>query len=100
MPKLTVEVPHRLGRSAAVERLKGALSEALPAAGGKVSDLVADWAPDGCAFQCRVMGMALKGRAIVGDGSVRLEADLPFAALPFLGKIEADARQRLGAILA
>jgi hypothetical protein len=99
MPKLSVEVPHVLGCEAAIKRLHGALADALPSAGDKVSDLRADWSPTGCAFQCRVMGMALAGRVEVTPSAARLEADLPFAAFPFMGKIEADARRRLAEIL-
>jgi hypothetical protein len=99
MPKLSVEVPHVLGRESAVERLRAALADALPSAGDKVADLRADWTTDGCAFQCRVMGMSLKGRVTVFHATARVEADLPFAAFPFMGKIETDARHRLGTIL-
>jgi hypothetical protein len=99
MPKLSVETSHALGREAALERIRRALADALPGAGNKVSDLKADWSADGCVFQCRVMGMALNGRVHVSEAAARLEADLPFAAFPFIGKIEADAKQRLAAIL-
>lgn len=100
MPKLAFEVPHLLGREAAIERLQRALADVLPAAGDRVSDLTADWSPNGCVFRCRVMGMTLQGRVEVSSAAAKLEADLPFAALPFMGKIEADARRRLAAILA
>jgi hypothetical protein len=43
--------------------------------------------------------MALKGRLSVVESSARVDADLPFAAFPFMGKIEADARVRMAVIL-
>jgi hypothetical protein len=99
MPKLSVEVSHFLGRDVAVDRLRRALEDVLPSAGGKVTDLNAEWTSAGCVFQCRVMGMALKGRLSVVESSARVDADLPFAAFPFMGKIEADARVRMAVIL-
>jgi hypothetical protein len=99
MPKLSVEVSHLLGRDVAVDRLRRALEDALPSAGGKITDLKAEWTHDGCGFQCRVMGMSLKGRVSVVESSARVDADLPFSAFPFMGKIEADARIRLAVIL-
>lgn len=99
MPKLNVQVPHELGAPQAAERLRNALAEALPSAGDKVTDLRAEWRVHQCDFQCRVMGLAVRGRVVVTEITAEVAADLPLAAWPLLGRIEADAKERLRRIL-
>ena len=46
------------------------------------------------------MGMAVSGRVAVGPEKVKLDADLPLAAMFFKGAIEDRLRQEVGRVLA
>lgn len=95
MPKLSMEVPHTLGRDEAARRLKVQIERAR----SKVSDLQDDWQGDTLNFKLQAMGFKVGGAMEVQDSAVIIDADLPLAALMVKGMIEQRIRQELGTVL-
>jgi hypothetical protein len=100
MPKLTMEVPHKLGREEAVRRLKEKFNFARETFKGQVSDVEEQWQDDTLSFGLSAMGMKVSGTLAVEDALVRLAAELPWAAMMVKGMIEQRARTELEQVLA
>lgn len=96
MPKLSLEIPHQLGRDEATQRLKTQLEQAK----GMVNDLHEEWQDHTLTFAFQVMGVKVGGNMAVEDSVVRVHVDLPLAAAMIKGVIEQRVRQELGKILA
>lgn len=100
MPKLTTEVPHALGQDEALRRLKHQLELAKQDYQSQVGDLYGEWQDHILSFNFQVMGMKVAGEMAVEAASVRVNADLPLAAMMVKGMIEQRLRQELGKVLA
>ena len=72
---LTVSIPHSLGRTEALHRLKSGL-EGLPRA-GVVSVEQQVWADNKMTFLVQALGQSVPGSLEVLDDAVRLEVTLP-----------------------
>ena len=96
MPRLSMQIPHALGREEAARRLKAQINRGR----SKVSDLEEDWQGDTLNFKFKAMGFKVGGAMAVEDAAVKIDVDLPFAAMMVKGMIEQRARQELGGILA
>ena len=72
---LTVSIPHSLGQSEALRRLKSGL-EGLPQAGIVTVEQQA-WADNKMTFLVRALGQSVPGSLEVLDDAVRLEVTLP-----------------------
>lgn len=99
MPKMNVTVPHQLGRDAALGRLKGLLGDMKQQYGDKITDLEENWNASGGTFSFKAMGFKLSGNLDVTDSEMRLNGDLPWAAKPFQGTVEATIRERAERLL-
>jgi hypothetical protein len=95
MPKLTLEVPHTLGREEATRRLQQELEAARSAYGSYVNDLQQQWKDDTLSFGFRAAGMKVAGTVAVEDALVRVHAELPLAAVMLKGTIEQRVKQEL-----
>ena len=95
MPKLTMEVPHSLGQDEAVRRLKDKLREAE----GAADDMHQEWHDHTLSFHFEVMGMKIQGTMAVEDKAVRVDVDLPLAAVMVKGMIQQRVQQELAAVL-
>lgn len=100
MPKLTMAVPHALGKEEAARRLREKFDAVRGSFGGQVSDLVETWNDSRLDFGFSTMGMKVAGNVTVGEQDVQMSADLPFAALMFKGMIESRIRSELDQLLA
>jgi putative polyhydroxyalkanoate system protein len=100
MPRLTMDVPHELGKEEAGRRLKEKFSVVREKFGGQVNGLSETWDGDQLNFGFSAMGMKIAGTVTVGESDVRMAADLPFAAMMFKGTIESRIRGELGDLLA
>lgn len=95
MPKLSVTVPHTLGQDAATERLHGILEKMKERYQDKISDLHEDWQANVLHFSFKTFGFAVKGTMQVEPSDVKVDGDLPFAAMMFKGKIEQELKSTL-----
>ena len=99
MPKSTVSIDHSLGQEAALERIKGMLSQVKENYGSQVSDLQEDWTDNGGTFSFKAMGFKISGDLAVTDTNVLIDAEYPWAAKPFQGTIETTIRERAERLL-
>jgi len=100
MPKMSVTVPHSLGLEQAVEKLKGFVPKIKEKYQGQVSNLEENWADNTLNFGFTTFGFPIKGAIAVEPSEVKLDGDLPFAAMMFKGKIEQEFKDALARLLA
>lgn len=100
MPKMSIDIPHTLGKDEARKRVQGMISNMKDQYGDRISDLHEDWNGDTGTFSFKAMGMSVKGSLKVTDDDVKVDGDLPWAAKPFQGTIEATIRERAERLLA
>ena len=100
MPHLDMATAHTLGKEEALRRLKEKFSAVRNTYGTRVSDLEEEWNGSTLSFRFKAMGMKVSGTVMVEDSEVRLDANLPFAAVMFKGMIEKQIRAELGSLLA
>jgi hypothetical protein len=96
---MKMNVPHELGRDEALLRLKSLLGDMKQQYGDKVTDLQENWTDAGGTFSFKAMGFKLSGTLDVTDTEMRLDGDLPWAAKPFQGTVEATIRERAERLL-
>ncbi|HEY5310861.1 MAG TPA: polyhydroxyalkanoic acid system family protein [Pirellulales bacterium] len=95
MPKLTVNVPHQLDQQEAASRLQGILEKMKERFQGQISDLHDEWQGNVLNFAFKTFGFGIKGAMHVEPQQVRVDADLPFAAMMFKGRIEQEIKSSL-----
>ncbi|MBI2824678.1 MAG: polyhydroxyalkanoic acid system family protein [Planctomycetia bacterium] len=100
MPQMSVTVPHTLSQQDAVERLKGFLGKIKERYQSQVSNLEESWAGDTLNFGFTTFGFPIKGAVNVEAAQVKLDGEIPFAAMMFKGKIEQEIRDQLNKLLA
>jgi hypothetical protein len=96
MPRLSMQIPHALGREEATRRIK----EQIPKVRGHVSDLDEQWQGHTLTFQFKAMGFKVAGTLAVEDTAANVDIDLPLAAMMVKGMIEQRFRQEIGTVLA
>jgi hypothetical protein len=99
MPAFKTEVPHSLEKDQAIEKLKGFVESASERFKGQVSEFEGDWADSTYTFRLKTYGFSITGTMTVDDSVVRMEGTIPFAAMPFKGKIEKSFAAELGKVL-
>ena len=100
MPKMNVVVPHRLSQEEALSRVRGLLADLTRQYGGQISDLRERWSDGRGEYSFRAMGFNVSGTLDVRPAEVELVGDLPFAAMPFKGRIEDAIRREAERLLA
>jgi hypothetical protein len=100
MPKLSLAIPHSLGREEAARRLKDGFAAARAEFRDHVSQLREEWFDHNFSFAFQALGMAVSGTVAVEHESVKLAAQLPMAAMLLKGPIEARIRHEVGTLLA
>jgi hypothetical protein len=100
MPKMSMTIPHTLGQEEARQRVQGMISNMKEQYGDRVSDLSEQWTGDTGTFSLKAMGMNLKGTLQITGNELKVDGDLPWAAKPFQGTIEATIRERAERLLA
>ena len=96
MPRLSMQIPHALGREEAVRRIK----EQLPKVRGQVTELDEQWQDHTLTFRFQVLGFKVGSTVTVEDTAANLDVDLPLAAMMVKGMIEQRVRQELGTLFA
>src|SRR5580692_1941876 len=99
MPKIHLSVPHVLSQEEAKTRVGNLLTESRTKFGAQLSDVTEAWAGWVNSFSFRALGFSVVGKLEVQSAQLLIDMDLPFAALPFKGRIESEilahARQLL-----
>lgn len=75
---VNVEIPHRLTRAEARQRLEGGLEKMHEQIAGRAVTVEQTWSGDHLDFTAAMMGQKITGRLDVADEFVRLEVDLPW----------------------
>lgn len=92
---VNVEIPHRLTRVEARQRLEGGLQRMHEQIAGRAVEVEQQWVGDHLDFKAAVMGQTITGRLDVEDNCVRLELDLPWLlasiANTIKGKLKKEA---------
>ncbi|HEY3913861.1 MAG TPA: polyhydroxyalkanoic acid system family protein [Verrucomicrobiae bacterium] len=100
MPKIHLAVPHALGADEAKKRVTNLVAQTRQDFGGKVSDLSEAWNGFVNTFSFRAIGFSVTGKLEAQPAQVVVDIDLPFAALPFKGRIESELLAHARALLA
>ncbi len=95
-----METPHALGQEEALRRLKEKFSLAKAKYEGQFSGLQEQWNGSTFSFAFKTVGMKVQGTVTVEAAAVKLDAQLPLAAMIFKGKIRQRIREELDRLLA
>ena len=95
MPQFTTEVPHQLGLAGALERLKGFLDQVRERYPKQISEIDGSWSDNVLNYTLTTFGIKIDGKLTVAEESVKMEGNLPFAAMMFKGKISDSIRVAL-----
>lgn len=87
MPGFNTEVSHNLGRDAAVEKLKGFLEQVQERYPKQISEVDGSWSDNVLSYEFTTFGIKVDGTLTVEEEVVKMEGNLPFAAMMFKGKI-------------
>lgn len=90
MPGFEIEVPHSLGKAEATERLKSFSDKIRDRYKEQVSDLEESWSDDALTFSFKTFGFKVGGTITVEEESIKLDGNLPIAAMAFKGKIQSE----------
>ena len=99
MPKIAFQIPHGLGKVEAARRVKEFLPRVRSRYEGQVSNLEESWEDDCLAFGFSTFGFKVNGKMEVEEDRVAFDADLPFAARMFKGRIEQTIREEVDKLL-
>ncbi len=100
MPAITISTPHSLGAEEATNRLKSFFEKLKEEHKDKVSNLEEQWNDNKLDYSFSTYGFNIKGDMVVEADEVKVNGNLPFAAMMFKGKIEQSVRDELQKILA
>ena len=100
MPKLVVTQSHQLDQAEAVRRVQQLAQRATAAYQGQVKDLQQHMEGNQGTFSFSIMGMKISGQVQVEPDQVRVEVDLPLAAMMVKGRIENELKKHLQELLA
>jgi putative polyhydroxyalkanoate system protein len=99
MPKLSITIPHTLGRDHAAQRLNSFMERLKEKHQDQVGNLQEAWEGDTLKFSFTTFGFKISGAGTLSEDEVKMDIDLPFAAMMFKGKIESEIRETLTRIL-
>jgi hypothetical protein len=99
MAKFNMVVPHRLPQGEALRRVQGEIESLKSEYGDKITGLRESWSNNTYAFEGAGGGFTVPGSVTVGPTQVEIQAELPWLAIPFKGRIEAVIRERLMNVL-
>jgi hypothetical protein len=89
---LVVEIPHRLGKDEAVNRLKGGLSRASSQYGNLLQVHEEVWSGDRLSFRVEALRQIASGTVDVQEDSVRIEVALPWLLARLASGIQSAIR--------
>jgi hypothetical protein len=93
MTPVTIDVPHRLGKAGARERMKARIGDLGGHMPGGVAEVRSSWpSEDEMALEIGVMGQTIPARMEVQDTVVRVHVSLPPMLAMFSGMIGAAVK--------
>ncbi len=92
MPKINLEIPHKLSAEEAKSRLER-FTESLPK--DQVKDLEQSWNENTLTFGFRTFGIQIGGDITAANENLLVDINLPFSAMMFKGKIESEMKKQL-----
>jgi hypothetical protein len=95
MPHFALDVPHALHPDEATERLRAKFAAAVAEHQGHISHFQEEWRDHSCRFSFQAMGMKVRGDVAVDCDRVRLNVELPLAAMFFKRAIEERLRREV-----
>jgi hypothetical protein len=96
MPKFSTSVSHDLGREEALRRLKSFTDSIRAAYAEHLSEMEENWDDNGnLQFAFSAMGLKIDGLLIIEAELAMVDGQIPFAAVPFRGRIESEIKQQL-----
>ncbi len=100
MPKVTISVPHQLGREEARRRIDELASHLQSQSGSLLKGVEQHWDGDTLHFVVGAAGQSISGTAHVAEQTVNLEIALPWMLSLLAGtvkkQVEQQARDLLG----
>ena len=99
MPRVNMSIGHELPSAEALKRIKRLLAHTKKQYGEHISDLKESWKGSTGEFSFRVMGFLVEGTLDVRNREVVLDGKVPWAAMPFKGKIETMIREEAEELL-
>ena len=99
MPSLKMAVPHQLSQEEAMSRIQRFMERVRERYKDHVSDTEESWAGNLFNFGFKTHGMNVKGNMAVEPSEVKIDGQIPFAAMMFKGKIEQTIRDELTRLL-
>ena len=95
MPGFSTEVPHTLGKDQCLERLKGFLDQVEERFKGQISEIEGNWDDNVLTYRFVSYGIKIEGAMAVEEDRVKMDGEIPFAAMMFKGKIVDSIRGAL-----
>jgi hypothetical protein len=99
MAHFDMSIPHSLPQEEALKRIQNLLTETKKEHGDKISQLTEKWTGNTGEFSFTIMGFDISGILTVNKDAVGLNAELPFAASLFKGKIKELINEKAGELL-
>ena len=99
MPAFAIQVDHQLGQEVAVQRLKEFLEKISQKYKDQLSGMEGDWEGSRLTFKFKTYGFQISGTLDAEEESVKLDGQLPFAAVMFKGRIESSIRDEIVKLL-
>src|SRR5262245_26443607 len=99
MPSVKFTVSHQLSVEEASRRLKNAISDLKTQLGDRVKNLKESWSGNEGKYSFEMMGFRVSGQMTIRERAVDFFGEFPFAALPFKGKIESQAKEHISRLL-
>ncbi len=99
MPAFSTEVRHALGRDEAQRRLASFLDTVREKYEDQISDISGQWEGHLLDFALTTFGIKVSGKIAVEEDVVRMDGELPFAAMMFKGKIVSGFQDALQKVL-
>lgn len=94
MPKMDIVIQHQLSKDEALKRIRGLLEETKSRFSDRFSDLNEEWENGICHFSFSAMRLSISGEMLVDSPEIKIKGEIPFAAIPFRGKIESIIREQ------
>ena len=99
MPSMKLAVPHQLTQEEATARLERFMDRVREKYQDQVTNLEHGWVGSLFNFGFTTRGMSVKGNMAVEPSEVKVDGQIPFAAMMFKGKIEQTIRDELTRVL-
>lgn len=100
MPAIAISVPHSLPPAEALRRIQSMLGDLKRQYGDQVTEVTETWSGSTGEFSMTAMGLRISGTLAVEPAEVKLNGTIPFAAVPFRGRIEQLIREQAETLLA